>query len=443
MKTRVWLLFAFTFIFVYTGCFAQNLDTQKLDSLFSLIEGNNKGMGSVSVFRDGKEIYQRGYGFANVEKGIKPDAETVYRIGSITKTFTAAIILKLIEQGKLSLDTKLSKFYPQIKNAGSITVDQLLHHRSGIFNFTATPDYLQWYNLPQSKQMLLDRLAAFDSNFEPDSKFEYSNSNYMLLTFIAEDAGGKPYDALLKEYITGPCGLKHTRIFDAISAEENEAASYSYFAGWVPEKETDCSVPLGAGALASTPANLNRFIVCLAGGKVVNAESVKLMTTMKDNYGMGLVPYKFKAWKGFGHDGGIDGFQSSLFFMPDLNMAVAIVSNGTLFRLSDIAIGILSVVTGDASYMLPVFTEAVKLDAADLEKYAGDYSSTQIGLKVKVFVQEGALFAQATGQPSFPLECFGTDKFRFETAGVVMEFVPAEKKMVLLQQGAKFTFTRQ
>jgi len=121
----------------------------------------------------------------------------------------------------------------------------------------------------------------------------------------------------------------------------------------------------------------------------MSAESVKLMTTMKDNYGMGLVPYKFKDWKGFGHDGGIDGFQSSLFFMPDLNMAVAIVSNGTLFRLSDIAIGILSVVTDDASYMLPVFKETVKLDAADLEKYAGDYSSTQIGLKVKDFCSAG------------------------------------------------------
>ena len=132
MKTRVWLLFAFTFIFVYTGCFAQNFDAQKLDSLFSLIEGNNKGMGSVSVFRDGKEIYQRGYGFANVEKGVKPDSETVYRIGSITKTFTAAIILKLVEQGKLSLDTRLSTFYPQIKNTDSITIDQLLHHRCRI-----------------------------------------------------------------------------------------------------------------------------------------------------------------------------------------------------------------------------------------------------------------------------------------------------------------------
>ena len=160
---------------------AQDFDQQKLDSLFQLIESNQKAMGSISIFENGKETYHNAFGFASKEENLRANDRTKYRIGSISKTFTATIIMNLVEEGKLSLTTKLSGFYPEIKNAQIITVEQLLKHRSGIFNFTSAEDFTSWMEQPISKEGLVKKIVANGSVFEPNEKFEYSNSNYVLL----------------------------------------------------------------------------------------------------------------------------------------------------------------------------------------------------------------------------------------------------------------------
>lgn len=173
------LVFGF-FIFFGTSLTAQNFNRAKMDSLFSLIEENQEGMGSVSIFKDGEEEYQNSIGFAAIENKIEANQNTKYRIGSISKTFTAVLIMQLMEEGKLGLDTKLAEFYPEIPNASEIIIQQLLKHQSGLYNFTNDPAYLEYMESPKTKTELLEIFKEDDTVFEPGAKSEYSNTNYLL-----------------------------------------------------------------------------------------------------------------------------------------------------------------------------------------------------------------------------------------------------------------------
>lgn len=442
MKTSKFILLALLLGNAIT-LHAQAFDKSKMDSLFSIIEKNNKGMGSISIFQNGKEVYQKSYGYANLEKKIKANATTKYRIGSISKTFTATVIMKLIENGKLSLSTTLKKFYPQIQNADKITIEQLLQHRSGIANFTNVEDYLSWNTEKQTKEQLLSRIIASGISFEPGEKFEYSNSNYVLLTFIAEDASHKKFPDLLQEYIIIPCHLKNTYIGGKTDSNRNEALSYSRFSEWIPEKETDLSIPLGAGCIVSTPTDLNIFFDHLFRGKLIEAKSLTQMTTLKDKFGYGLIQVPFNEMKGYGHTGGIDGFQSNAFYFPEQKISISVISNGVVFPLNDIIVGGLSIFFGK-DYSLPKFKDAIiTLKTEELDKYLGTYSSPLLPIKITISRNGCCLVAQGTGQPSFPLECFEKDKFKFDQAHVKMEFTPDENKMILKQNGMIFEMTKE
>jgi CubicO group peptidase (beta-lactamase class C family) len=162
---------------VCTATFAQKFDKTRLDTYFNTLEKNNKFMGSVAVFQNGQIIYTRSAGFSDYENHIKATENSKYRIGSISKTITATLILKAVEEGKITLDKKLADFYPSIKNADMITVEQLLRHRSGIHSFTDDEDYETWNTQPKSEEELLDIISKGNSEFKPDSTFKYSNPN--------------------------------------------------------------------------------------------------------------------------------------------------------------------------------------------------------------------------------------------------------------------------
>lgn len=439
MKLKSFLLIL---LFGSFSCFGQNFDLVKMDKLFKAIEDNNRGMGSLSIFKDGKEVYSRSYGFADVEKKAMADANTKYRVGSISKTFTATIVMKLVEEQKLQLSAKLSDYYPQIKNADQITLDELLQHRSGIQNFTSYPDYGEWNTKKQSKDQLLTRIASGESTFAPGSKMDYSNSNYVLLSFIAEDVTGKSFSSLLQEFITVPCGLKNTYVGGVIGAKKNEAHSYSMLSDWSKQSETDPSIPLGAGSLVSTPHDLNIFFSQLFAGKIISAQSLEQMTLLKDNFGFGLFLVPFYTMVGYGHTGGIDGFASNAFYFPAENVSIALTSNGVVYPLNDIIVGALSIYFGKP-YELPVFPKTVKIEASELIKYLGVYSAPTFPIKLTVTQKDGLLLAQGTGQPSFPLEYQGGNKFRFEPAKVEIEFDLVNKKMMFRQGGISFELSRE
>ncbi len=210
---------------------------------------------------------------------------------------------------------------------------------------------------------------------------------------------------------------------------------------WVAELETDTSIPLGAGGIVSTPTDLAKFNDALFQGKVLKNEHLELMKTINDGYGLGLFTLPFYDKTGYGHTGGIDGFSSIFTYFDDGKVSYTLISNGTNVKINDISIVVLSAVY-NKPYELPVLS-TYKVTSQDLDKYLGTYASKQIPLKIEITKEGATLIAQATGQSSFPLEATEKDKFKFDLAGIVLEFNPVEKTVILKQGGGQFTFTKE
>jgi D-alanyl-D-alanine carboxypeptidase len=423
------------------GLAQTNFDKAKLDNYFNALEENNKFMGSVAVSKNGEIIYSKTVGFADLENNVKANENSKYRIGSISKSFTAVMVLKAVEQKKLDLNQTIDKWFPTIKNAKKITIQHLLNHRSGIHNFTDDKDYLTWNTQPKSEKEMIEIIAKIGSDFKPDSEARYSNSNYVLLTYILEKTFVKYYSDLLQELIIKPIGLTNTYVFGKINPSNYECKSYSFVGSWKVENETDFTIPLGAGAIISTPSDLTKFADALFSGKLLTSESLEIMQTLKDGYGIGLFQIPFYKSLGYGHNGGIDGFSSVYSHFADEKISFALTSNGTNINNNDISIIVLSAVY-DRPYEIPVFT-TFNVTSEDLDKYLGVYISKQIPLKITVTKDGNTLIAQATGQSAFPLEATEKYKFKFDKAGVVLEFNPTDKTMILKQGGGQFTFTKE
>ncbi len=421
--------------------FSQELDKNKLDSYFNALEQNNKFMGSVAVSKNGQIIYTKPIGYADVKNKVKANENSKYRIGSISKTFTTVMVLKAVEQNKLDLNQTIDKWFPKIKYAKKITVKHLLSHRSGIHNFTNDKKFLTWNTQPKSEKEMLKIITKAGSDFKPDSKAEYSNSNFVLLSYILEKSFMKPYSDLLQEHIVKPIGLTNTYVFGKINTNNNECKSYTFSETWKEEAETDYSIPLGAGAITSTPSDITKFSDALFNGKLLSNESLELMKTIKDGYGLGLFQIPFYKSVGYGHTGGIDGFSSVFSYFADVQISYALTSNGSNFNNNDISIAVLSAVH-NKPYEIPVFT-SYEVTSEDLDKYLGVYASKQIPLKITITKKGSTLIAQGSGQPSFPLEATAKDKFKAEKVGARLEFNTTDKTMILFQGNGQITFTKE
>lgn len=439
MKSRSF--FSFLFVLFSATSFAQEQKFLTLDSLFQILDVNNRFMGSLSISENGKVTYSKTIGKADLASGKSSDKITKYRIGSISKMFTACLVFQAIEENKLSLTQNINRFFPKITSAKEISIGNLLNHRSGIHNFTNDTSYFNYYTASKSQKEMLEIIQASGSDFKSNSKAEYSNSNYILLSFILEKIYKKSYEELLDIKIIQPQGLKNTYFGKKLELEKNECASYRFSGKWELEKETNSSVSLGAGGIVSTTEDLLFFISNLFAGKIINTASLEQMTKLEDGYGMGIFPVPFYDKNGFGHTGGIDGFSSFLYIFPEDKISIALTSNGSRFNNNDIAIAALSDCF-DKPFTLPSFY-AVELTSADLDKYLGSYANPEIPIKISITKDFLSLIAQATGQPSFTLELIGKDSFEFSPAGVEIQFIPQKNLLILKQGGGEFSFKRE
>jgi len=429
------LLAAFAvFLFTFSITMAQDFDRAKMDELFSRVDKGEQGMGSFSLFKDGKEVYSTAYGFADLKSRKSVDTNTVYRIGSISKTFTACIIMQLVEEKKLKLTTPLSRFFPKMKNSSRITVEHMLRHRSGIYNFTETDEYLIYKEKPLGRDELAQKIIDFGSIFEPDEDFEYSNSNYVLLSIIAEKVTKKTYAELLQERIVKPLGLKHTFFGGKINVAKNEAKSFKKIKTWSAETETDMSIPLGAGSVVSSAGDVNTFLSAIFQDKVVSAESRKQMMKIVDGFGIGLFKIPFNEKSAFGHNGGIDGFQSMAYHFPKENVSITYLSNGVVYPVNDLMIDALSIYFGK-SKELPEFLPVMKLSADDLDQYTGVYKSPVMPITLTISVDGKQLMGQGSGQEAFPLDAYDINKFKYDPARLKVTFFPKEGKAIMFQGG--------
>jgi CubicO group peptidase (beta-lactamase class C family) len=439
MVKKILLTILFSLLFA-TG-YSQKMNVAKLDSLFQILEAKDKFMGSIAVSQNGTLIYSKSIGKEDVETNKKATNLSKYRIGSISKMYTSILIFKAIEEKKLSLNQTIAIYFPTIENATKITIGNLLNHRSGIHNFTNDPEYFKYNTEPKSEEQMIEIITKGKSDFEPNSKANYSNSNYVLLSYILQKTYKKTFADILKDKITKPLGLKNTYVGDKISVQNNESNSYRFSEKWIKETETDMSIPMGAGSIVSNPTDLTIFIENLFANKIINESSLKQMVTLQDNYGMGIFQIPFYDKKGFGHTGGIDEFRSVLYYFTEDKIAVALTSNGKTYDNNDIIIAALSSYF-NKPFVIPTFKN-IEFKTEDLDPYLGEYSDAGFPMKITITKDNLKLFAQATGQSAFPLEATEKDKFEFLAAGIKLEFKPNEKQMILKQGGGAFKLTKK
>jgi D-alanyl-D-alanine carboxypeptidase len=428
-------------ILILQGCtHSQPLNKAGLDSFFAALNKHDQSMGSIAIAENGKLIYQNAIGYSQINKDLKTPATTAtkYRVGSISKMFTATMIFQLIDEGKLNFNTTLATYFPQLPNAQKITIAEMLHHRSGLHNFTSDSLYLTYKGSPKSEAEMTAIFARQKSDFEPDTRAAYSNTNFVLLGYIIEKLTGKTYAEELKERVTSKIGLADTYYGTQANPAKNEAYSYQYTGQWTQMPETDMSIPGGAGAVVSTPADLVKFINVLFAGKLITPANLALMKTMRDNLGMAMFEMPFEDKKGYGHTGGIDGFSSFLIYFPEEKLAIAYTSNGMRYSTNDVVKDALSIYF-NRPFEIPDF-KTITLTTVDLDKYIGKYASAQTPLKIAITKNNTELFAQATGQATIPLEAKERDKFAY--SGITFQFEPAKKTLTIIQGGATHLFTK-
>lgn len=444
---KVLIILSAIFIAIQFNYAQDNLDSEKLDKYLQLLEENDKMMGAIALYKENKFVYKNFLGKASIEQNIPISEKSIFRVGSISKTFTSTMIFQLIEEGKLSLDTRLAYFYPEIKNADKITISHMLGHRSGIYSLTDDPEYNNYFTKPKSKSEIVAMIESYDPVFEPDERSAYSNSNYVLLGFIIENLTDSNYSEQLKSRITEKLNLKNTYYGNKIDLEENEVESFRYVDNsWTIAEETDMSIPHGAGAVVSTVEDLCIFISALFEEKLISASSLNEMKTIVDGYGKGIFQIPFNEKSAFGHNGGIDGFLSMLAYFPEEKTAYAFTSNGMNYNMNNIAIGVLSINFGVPFELPDLSAKSIDNKELDLARYEGNYSSSDLPLKIKIFQQDGQLYGQATGQGAFPLTPFSNTEFKFEQAGIVIKFKEVSEgsytEFVLHQGGGKFSYTK-
>ncbi len=424
-----------------------NFNSAKLDSLFSILNEKQKAMGSFAYTQQGQMVYQNNSGFICKDKnGTTPATPaSLYRIGSITKMFTAVMIFQLIDEQKLKLHTSLKEFFPQIPNAGNITIDYMLNHQSGIFNFTNKQEYLSYLETAQTKEQMLDRMVLLAPAFKPGEKSEYSNSNYVLLGYIIEILDKQPYAQCLKTRITEPLQLKNTGVFVPANCAKHIAQSYKMGQeSWVPTTQTHVSIPGGAGAILSTPADLCLFITQLFETRVLSGYSFGKMQEITRGYGRGLFKSAYATDSAFGHNGGIDGFASSLAYFPETKTALAYTSNAMVYGLGELMQGSHAIINNQ-EFKVPTF-ELVEVPLEILEQYTGLYKSDKIPIDITVKIVDGYLIAQGTNQPELPMAAESNEHFTYSPAGLSLTFTKNEDtnlfEMTLKQSGATILFTK-
>ena len=339
MKTqKVLFLFFIMLLGAFSPALAQEDKAQKIDALLKTYSDYGQLNGAVLVADGGKVIYKKGFGRANMEWDIPVQTDTRFRIGSVTKQFTAAVILQLVDEGKLKLDAHITDYLTDYrKDTGErVTIHQLLNHTSGIPSYTGLPGFMKNESRsPYGVKEFVKKFASGDLEFEPGTKFSYNNSGYFLLGAIIEQVTGKSYAQNLKERIFDPLGMKDTGYDLSAPLIKNRAAGYQKTPdGYENAPYLDMLLPYAAGSMYSTVEDLYKWDQALYENKIVSAANKELMFKPGlSNYGYGFfiseqpVGKTEQKIKIIAHSGGINGFNSLMTRAVDQKSTIIILDN--------------------------------------------------------------------------------------------------------------------
>jgi CubicO group peptidase (beta-lactamase class C family) len=356
--------------------------------------------GSILVAQNGQPVVSQGYGMANVELAAPNTPQTVFRLGSITKQFTAMAVMILQERGKLRVSEPACRYLTDCPPAWQpLTIRHLLTHTSGIPNYTNFPDFARTAVLPTSAAEMVGMLKDKPLEFVPGEKFAYSNSGYYLLGLIVERASGQPYADFLQASIFTPLAMKQTGYDNPSRIIRNRAAGYTRQAGeTVNAAYMDMTIPFAAGALYSTTEDLLRWDQALYTDTLVSQESrEEMFTPDKGGYGYGWTIGRRFDRQAIAHGGGIYGFATELVRFPADRVTVIVLSNVEGASVGTMANDLAAIVFG-APYKIPKARKAITVDPGILDRYIGHYQIASPPTDIVVTRDNAALVAQIAGR---------------------------------------------
>ena len=391
----------------------------KLDKLLTKRFNQSQPGCEVLVAKHGHIIYKKAYGSADLELNVKLGPDMVFNLASITKQFTAVAILQLVEQGRISLQDSLQKYIPDFPSKGHIiTIENLLTHTSGIKDYMQLdyPDsYMErWDYKPKQ---LIDSFKNYPLEFEPGTKFSYSNSGYYLLGYIIEKITGRRYQSYVQDNLLKPLGLTHTYFDSAgiiipnrVNGYQKDDTVYKNADYWSP------TIEYAAGGLISNVDDLLKWHKGLYTYQILKKETLqkaftpyKLKDGTSSDYGYGWFLKTSNGIKSIAHAGGIPGFVTNEIYFPAEDIFIAILCNCGVAPIDELSVNISGIALGKS------LQSDVKVDSKTLDKYVGVYKlSIDTSRTIIVLKKNDQLFAKASDTEIFPLVFKSETEFEFK-----------------------------
>ncbi|HEY0579395.1 MAG TPA: serine hydrolase, partial [Candidatus Nitrosocosmicus sp.] len=426
MKRLITILALFCVLF-NTANSQQNNDKQLSSAFDKVVEEqfkvNETGV-AVLVSRNGKIIYERAQGMANLELSVPMQTYTIFRIGSITKQFTAVAILQLMENGKLNLQDDITKYLPGYPTQGNtITIEHLLSHTSGIRDFTSIKDNEKRIAIDYTPNEIIDYFKGQPMRFAPGTKWEYSNSGYFLLGYIIEQISGKTYGQYLEENIFKPLGMRNSFYTDNGTIVKNRASGYTQ-GNKVIENARYISMtqPYAAGSVQSTVEDLFKWNQAVQSYKLIKKETLAKALTKyilndgtETNYGYGWRLGYIRESPSIWHGGLIDGFMSMAMYLPKEDVFVTVLSNCDCKSPLDVTEKLAALAIGKCYDY-----KAIHVDSATLTCYSGVYENGKQQQKI-ISTSGNQLNLQSGRGPKAVMKAYQTDKFYTDDPMVTVE----------------------
>jgi CubicO group peptidase (beta-lactamase class C family) len=430
-----------------------NSQLSRMEEIIQSYVDTDQFMGSVLVSYENEIIINKGYGFANLEWNIPNKANTKFRLGSITKQFTAVAILLLDQQGKLKLTDPVQTYIPNTPSAwDNITVFHLLTHTSGIPNYTRFPNFQSLTTLPQTPEQQIAFFRDEPLDFLPGSAYTYNNSGYVLLGDIIELISGHRYENFIREQLLKPLGMNDSGYDSHAKIIPRRASGYIKSTdGLFNADYLDMSIPYAAGSLYSTVEDLLFWQKGLFGEKLLSAEWLKKFTTpFKNNYCMGIVNQSIDGHPVIHHAGGINGFGTILMHCLNDKLIIAVLSNVNAYGYvyQDIAMKILRLIHGK-KVILASERKSVSIPKNNLTPYIGNYTMCSTNEAYTIHTQnlvirlEGnQLVAQIEGKYTVDLFPISESHFFGKVPDVYIEFKQDKKQLTWTQDGEGYIANR-
>ncbi len=375
----------------------------KIDAYMDTHLKNEMFSGTILVVRKGKIIAQKGYGMSNYELDVQNTIDTKFRIGSMSKAFTAVLIMQLQEKGLLNVNDFVSKYFPSSLNYNKITLNNLLTHTSGIPEYTNFPDSMSKSYTPMTSEELVNYIKDKPLDFEPGTQFSYSNSNYILLGSIIEKITGKSYETMLDENILKPLNMNDSGYNHNETVLKNRASGYLIYNDVLRNTDyIDMSFPFAAGALYSTVSDLYKWDRAFYDDKLLKKESIeKIFTPNLEKYGYAWIIDNLYGRKIIWHDGAINGFCGVIARYPKEDICIIILENKSNLLIERAFHDISAILFGE-KYKPPEVFKEKKIDSDQIKQLIGEYQIAP-DQSISVSAKDGKLFIQPYDDIIHPL----------------------------------------